>query len=215
MFERFTDSARQVVVLAQDEARLLKHPSVGTEHLLLGMVGEREGVAARVLADLGIELAPLRAQLVRIVGVGDTASDRPLPFTPRTKRVLELAKREAQALGHTYIATEHLLLGLVCENEGVGARILHDHGADPATIQDAVAHMLARPSRRRATVVTRAARLVVACPDCGEPFETVAADGADARVKDAGEGDHVCSGCGATWRVAYTVTWQRKPPQGR
>jgi ATP-dependent Clp protease ATP-binding subunit ClpC len=212
MFERFTDAARQVVVLALDEARLLKHPSIGTEHLLLGMVREQEGVAARVLADLGIELGPLRAQLVRIVGVGDTENERGIPFTPRTKRVLELAKREAEALGHTYIGTEHLLLGLVCENEGVGARVLHDHGVDPATIQDAIARMLSSPSRRRATVVTRSSRLVVACPDCGEPLETVATDRADAHVRDAAEGDHVCSRCGATWRVAYAVTWERQTP---
>ncbi len=126
--------------------------------------------------------------------------------------MLELAKREAEALGHTSIGTEHLLLGLVCENEGVGARVLHDYGVDPATIHDAVARMLSSPSRRRATVVTRSSRLVVACPDCGEPLETVATDRADAHVRDAAEGDHVCSGCGATWRVAYAVTWERQTP---
>jgi ATP-dependent Clp protease ATP-binding subunit ClpC len=149
VFERFTDAARQAVVLAQDEARVLKHPSIGTEHLLLGMVREQEGVAARVLADLGIELDPLRAQLVRIVGVGDTASDRPIPFTPRTKRLFELAKREAEALGHTSIGTEHLLLGLVRENEGVGARVLDDHGVGAETIRAAIARMLLLPSGGR------------------------------------------------------------------
>ncbi len=212
MFERFTEAARQVVVVAQDEARLLKHPSVGTEHLLLGMVREQEGVAARVLADLGIELAPLRAQLVRIVGVGDTTSDRPLPFTPRAKRVMELAKREAEALGHTYIATEHLLLGLAGENEGVGARLVHDRGVDAEAIQDAVARRLSMPARRPATVVTRSSLLVLPCPDCGDQIETVAVERPDARLDVATEGDRTCPGCGATWRLTTTVTWERKTP---
>jgi ATP-dependent Clp protease ATP-binding subunit ClpA len=134
-------------------------------------------------------------------------------FTNDARQVVVLAQDEARMLKHPSIGTEHLLLGLVCENEGVGARVLHDHGADPATIQDAVARILSRPIRRRATVVTRSSRLVVACPDCGEPFETVAAERADAHVRDAAECDHVCRGCGAaTWRVAYTVTWERKTP---
>ena len=126
MFERFTERARQVVVLAQDEARALKHNYIGTEHILLGLLREEEGLAARVLESLDITVEEVRAQVARIVGQGDEVTTGQIPFTPRAKKVLELALREALSLGHNYIGTEHILLGLVRENEGVAARILLD-----------------------------------------------------------------------------------------
>src|SRR5207248_887978 len=123
MFERFTERARQVVVLAQDEARALKHNYIGTEHILLGLLREEEGLAARVLESLDITVEEVRAQVARIVGQGDEVTTGQIPFTPRAKKVLELALREALSLGHNYIGTEHILLGLVREHEGLAARI--------------------------------------------------------------------------------------------
>jgi ATP-dependent Clp protease ATP-binding subunit ClpA len=111
MFERFTERARQVVVLAQDESRMLKHNYIGTEHILLGLLREEHGQAARVLGSLGITVEEVRAQVVRIVGLGDEPTEANIPFTPRAKKVLELALREALSLGHDYIGTEHILLG--------------------------------------------------------------------------------------------------------
>jgi ATP-dependent Clp protease ATP-binding subunit ClpC len=143
MFERFTERARQVVVLAQDEARALRHNYIGTEHLLLGLLREEEGIAARVLGELGVTVDEVRAQVGRIVGQGDEEVDTgQIPFTPRAKKVLELALREAQALGHQYIGTEHVLLGLVRENSGVAARILLDFGADAERIRNEIIGLL-------------------------------------------------------------------------
>ena len=129
MFERFTERARQVVVLAQDEARALRHNYIGTEHLLLGLLREEEGLGARVLESFGVTVEDVRRDVERIIGVGDEVENGQIPFTPRGKKVLELALREAQSLGHNHIGTEHILLGLARENEGVAARILMDHGA--------------------------------------------------------------------------------------
>src|ERR1035438_3480877 len=152
MFERFTERARQVVVLAQEEARTLKHNYIGTEHLLLGLLREEEGVAARVLESLDITVERVRAQVVRIVGSGEEVTSGQIPFTPRAKKVLELALREALSLGHNYIGTEHILLGLVRENEGVAARILLDFDADSEKIRNEVIRMLSGPgSRQRGT----------------------------------------------------------------
>jgi ATP-dependent Clp protease ATP-binding subunit ClpA len=134
-----------VVVLAQEEARALKHNYIGTEHILLGLLREEEGLAARVLVSLDITVERVRAQVVRIVGAGEEATAGQIPFTPRAKKVLELALREALSLGHSYIGTEHILLGLVRENEGVAARILHDFGADAETIRNEVIRMLSDP----------------------------------------------------------------------
>ena len=142
MFERFTERARQVVVFAQDEARLLRHNYIGTEHLLLGLIREEEGVAARVLDSLGIALEPVRDQVERIIGLGDEAMSGQVPFTPRAKKVLELALREALALGHNYIGTEHVLLGIVREGEGVANRILVDLGADAEKLRNEVVRLI-------------------------------------------------------------------------
>jgi ATP-dependent Clp protease ATP-binding subunit ClpC len=149
MFERFTERARQVVVLAQEEARTLKHNYIGTEHILLGLLREEEGLAARVLESLDITVERVRAQVVRIVGSGEEVTSGQIPFTPRAKKVLELALREALSLGHNYIGTEHILLGLVRENEGVAARILLDFDADSEKIRNEVIRMLSGPGGRR------------------------------------------------------------------
>jgi ATP-dependent Clp protease ATP-binding subunit ClpA len=142
MFERFTDRARRVVVLAQEEAGLLNHNYVGTEHLLLGLVSEGQGVAARALESLGIRLEAVRAQVEEIIGQGQTASTGHIPFTPRAKRVLELSLREAKQLGHNYIGTEHLLLGLIREREGVAAQVLLTLGGDLSGVRQQVIQLL-------------------------------------------------------------------------
>jgi ATP-dependent Clp protease ATP-binding subunit ClpC len=148
LFERFTERAREVVVLAQDEARALKHDYIGTEHILLGLLREEEGLAARVLDGLDITLEEARVQVERVVGRGDEeVRAGTIPFTPRAKKVLELSLREAMSLGHNYIGTEHILLGLVRENEGVAARILLDFDADARTIRTEILRRLAGPGR--------------------------------------------------------------------
>src|SRR5438132_170993 len=142
MFERFTERARQAVVLAQEEARALKHNYIGTEHLLLGLLRKEEGVAAHVLESLEITLEEVRAQVAHIVGQGDEVTSGQIPFTPRAKKVLELALREALGIGHNYIGTEHILLGLTRENEGVAARILLELGAEPQQIRERIVDVL-------------------------------------------------------------------------
>jgi ATP-dependent Clp protease ATP-binding subunit ClpA len=148
MFERFTERARRVVVLAQEEARGFRHNYIGTEHILLGLLREEEGLAARVLESLKIPVEEVRAQVARIVGQGDEVTIGQIPFTPRAKRVLELALREALSIGHNYIGTEHILLGLVHENGGVAARILLDFDADAEKIRGEVMRMLSGPGRQ-------------------------------------------------------------------
>ena len=143
MFERLTERARQVVVLAQDEARALKHNYIGTEHLLLGLLRQEKGLAARVLESLGVTVEEVRYQVARMIGQGDEVTQGQIPFTPRAKKVLELSLREAKALQHGYIGTEHILLAIVRENEGVAARILLDLDADAETIRSAVIRILA------------------------------------------------------------------------
>ena len=130
MFERFTERARQVVVLAQDEARALKHNYIGTEHILLGLLREEEGLAARVLEQLDITVEEVRAQVAHIVGQGDEVTTGQIPFTPRAKKVLELALREALRLRHHHIGTEHILLGLLREGHGLAALVLTEAGVD-------------------------------------------------------------------------------------
>lgn len=135
MFERFTERARQVVVLAQDEARSLGHAYIGTEHLLLGLIREEQGLAARVLSTLDVELEDVKDRVRAIVGEGDEVPTGQIPFTPRGKKTLELGLREGLRLGHNYIGTEHLLLGLARLDDGVAAQILRDLGVDAERIQ--------------------------------------------------------------------------------
>jgi len=138
LFQRFTDRARRAVHLAQEEARLLRHNYVGTEHLLLGLLYEGEGIAAQALGSLGVSLQAVRAQVEQIIGHGPTTPTGHIPFTPRAKKALELSLREALALGHNYIGTEHLLLGLIRDGEGVAAQVLARFDADHARLRELV-----------------------------------------------------------------------------
>jgi ATP-dependent Clp protease ATP-binding subunit ClpC len=187
VFERFTDQARRVVVLAQEEARMLNHNYIGTEHVLLGLVREGDGVAAKALGSFGIDLDAVRRQVEEIVGGGQAAPTGHIPFTPRAKKVLELSLRESLQLGHEYIGTEHILLGLVREGEGVAAQVLQKHGADLDRVRRAVLEQLGEPDvgtppestaaeRTHGEVVEASLRTLVqaedfpTCPACSAPL---------------------------------------------
>lgn len=142
MFERFTDRARRVVVLAQEESQRLSHNYIGSEHLLLGLLAEREGVAARALESLNVTLTAAREQVEEIIGPGQQTPRGHIPFTPRAKKILELALREALTMGSEVINTEHLLLGLIDEGDGVGAQILQRLGATAQAVREAVARLI-------------------------------------------------------------------------
>lgn len=146
-FERFTERARQVLVLAQDEARQLKHNYIGTEHLLLGLFREEEGIGARVLASLGLNITDLRQYLRFQIGEGDVALKSQIPMTPRAKKVCEFALREALSLGHTYVGTEHLLLGLMREGGGVAVAFLLQSDVDAEKVRNEVIRTLTGPGR--------------------------------------------------------------------
>jgi Clp amino terminal domain, pathogenicity island component/ClpX C4-type zinc finger len=190
VFERFTDRARRVIVLAQEEARLLDHNYIGTEHVLLGLIHEGEGVAARALESLDISLGAVRAQVEEIIGQGDTAPVGHIPFTPRAKKVLELSLREALQLGHNYIGTEHILLGLIREGEGVAAQVLVRLGADLATVRTRVILILSGHPRVGTPAGTRVGAFQVAhaprCSFCGREVSEVAhyAQGTGAAICD-------------------------------
>ena len=142
MFERFTDRARRVIVLAQEEARALQHNYIGTEHLLLGLIREGEGVAAKALASKGVELDATRKQVEEMIGKGNAAPNGHIPFTPHAKQVLEFSLREALQLGHSYIGTEHILLGLIREGEGVGTQVLIKMDVDLGELRSATIDMI-------------------------------------------------------------------------
>ena len=142
MFERFTDRARRVVVSAQEEARLLNHSYIGTEHILLGLIGEGKGIGAQALIQHRVSLEAARAKIREIIGEGPESPKGHIPFTPRAKKVLELSLREAIGLGHNYIGTEHILLGLVREGEGVAAQVLTDLGITLAELRPTILGLL-------------------------------------------------------------------------
>jgi ATP-dependent Clp protease ATP-binding subunit ClpC len=151
MFERFTDRARRAVVQAQDEARTLNHDFIGTEHILLGLVGEGQGVAAKALESLGVSMEAVRQRVEDIVPPGQVeVRTGHIPFTPRAKKVLELSLSEAKLLGHRYIGTEHILLGLLREGEGVAAQVLTALGADLDGVRERVLQLLAEYQARKA-----------------------------------------------------------------
>jgi ATP-dependent Clp protease ATP-binding subunit ClpC len=158
VFERFTERARGVVTSAQNEARALKHNYIGTEHILLGLIDEVDTVAESVLKELGVTRDYVTEQIERIIGAGDASPSGQLPFTPRTKRLIDMSLREALSLGHNYVGTEHILLGLTRETESVATRILTDLGLDSESIRDGVLAKLAGPGRKkpdeRATIQT-------------------------------------------------------------
>jgi ATP-dependent Clp protease ATP-binding subunit ClpC len=179
MFERFTDRARRAVVLAQEEARMLDHDYIGTEHLLLGLIHEREGVAARALEALGMSLSDVRGEVESVIGRGDTPPAGRIPFTPRAKKVLELSLREALQLGHNYIGTEHILLGLVREGEGVGARVLTERGATLEGVREQVLSIIGSVAGAAPSTEPEAAEPEAvegpACPRCRASLEETAA----------------------------------------
>jgi ATP-dependent Clp protease ATP-binding subunit ClpC len=142
MFERFTDRARRVVVEAQEEARTLNHSYIGTEHILLGLIHEGNGTGAKALESLGISLDTLRQQVQEVIGQGQHAPSGHIPFTPQAKKVLELSLSESKALGHHYIGTEHILLGLIREGDGVAAQVLVKLGADRIRVRQQVIQLL-------------------------------------------------------------------------
>jgi ATP-dependent Clp protease ATP-binding subunit ClpC len=184
VFERFTDRARAVLILAQEEARLLNHSFIGTEHLLLGMIHEGEGVAAKALESLGVELEPVRGRVRETIQMPVDSTEAGIPFTPRAKKVLELALREALQLGHSYIGTEHILLGLVREGRGVGVQVLQGLGVEPSQVRLEVIQLLSgyQPSDAQQKV----GRVGVV-----PPRPTGAKFGATR------PGEPICTGCGA------------------
>lgn len=157
MFERFTDRARRTVVLAQDEARRLHHDHIGTEHLLLGLVREDEGVAARVLEAMGVSPAGVRQQVGEVIGQGSVQRAGHIPFTPGAKKALEYSLREAQQLGHEHIGTEHILLGLIREEEGVAAQVLDRLGVELDAARHKVIELVTGTARGSPTAVAPAA----------------------------------------------------------
>jgi ATP-dependent Clp protease ATP-binding subunit ClpC len=166
MFERYTQRARQVVVFAQDEARALQHDHIGTEHLLLGLLRETKGLAARVLAELDITLMPVRTRVLDRVAAGEGNAGQ-IPLSAHARQVLDLALREATAGGHHLIGTEHILLALVRENEGLAARVLLDCGAGPQRIRDEVKRLLPRPAPQRPGTDVASAAARDRLPDIG------------------------------------------------
>ena len=167
MFERFTDRARRVVVLAQEEARMLNHNYIGTEHILLGLIHEGEGVAAKALESLGISLDAVRQQVEEIIGQGQQAPSGHIPFTPRAKKVLELSRRESEQLGHNYIGTEHILLGLIREGDGVAAQVLVKLGADLNRVRQQVIQLLhGHPAEEPVSARSAARELEVRAGQC-------------------------------------------------
>jgi ATP-dependent Clp protease ATP-binding subunit ClpA len=190
MFERFTDRARRVVVLAQEESRMLNHNYIGTEHILLGLIHEGDGIAAKALESLNISLEAVRQQVEEIIGQGQAAPTGHIPFTPRAKKVLELSLREALQLGHNYIGTEHILLGLIREGEGVAAQVLKKLGADLNRVRQTVVQLLSGYTggegemppemeelyRQMSTGTGVAVEDFPICPRCSAPLaETLAA----------------------------------------
>jgi ATP-dependent Clp protease ATP-binding subunit ClpC len=209
VFERFTDRARRVVVLAQEEARMLNHNYIGTEHLLLGLIREEDGVAAQVLRAMTIDLDQTRRSVEEIVGQGGLATHGHIPFTPRGKKVLELSLREALQLGHNYIGTEHILLGLIREGEGVAAQVLQKQGADLTRVRQAVIQLLSGHAAGVEESAGEKAELrpepaspesFPRCGSCGASLaETLTTKTLEAAVGDEGTSVRIayCGRCGA------------------
>jgi hypothetical protein len=205
MFERFTDQGRRVLVLAQDEARLLNHNFIGTEHILLGLLHEGDGLAAQALGSLGIGLQVVREKVDQTVGPAGKSLTGSAPFTPRSKKVLELSLREALQLGHGYIGTEHILLGLVREGEGVGAQVLVSMGADPVDVRQRVLQVMAGSPAQDPTKpgVAWSAGAPAPAPRCGRCGASLS-ESARYRSLDALPGDGEDAGNGP---ISVTVLY--------
>jgi ATP-dependent Clp protease ATP-binding subunit ClpC len=192
MFERFTDRARNVVVLAQEEARLLKHNYIGTEHILLGLVRESEGIAAQALQALGIGLEAVREQVQEIIGTGQHAPSGTIPFTPRAKKVLELSLREAMQLGDSYIGTEHILLGLIREGEGVAAQVLVKLDGNLNKVRQQVIRMKAgTPTTEEMPAAAAGAAESTGGPESAGPAESAGRVASAGRAESAGQGGRI------------------------
>ncbi len=213
MFERFTDRARRVLTYAQDEARLLNHSFIGTEHILLGLIREGHGVGAQALQSLGISLEAVRGKVEETIGMAGTAPSSSPPFTPRAKKVLELSLREALQLNHSYIGTEHILLGLVREGEGVAATVLVSLGADLGRVRQEVVKLMSggqgaqrggRTDEPGSTASHPPLSLEPCCPRCRESLSEVAQIRTMALHPDSGDAEPVsidvvyCVRCGTT-----------------
>jgi ATP-dependent Clp protease ATP-binding subunit ClpC len=211
MFERFTDRARRVVVLAEEEARMLDHNYIGTEHVLLGLIHEGEGVAAMTLDTLHISLEAVRQQVEEIIGRGQAASSGHIPFTPRAKKVLELSLRESLQLGHDFIGTEHILLGLIREGEGVAAQVLQRLGADLNRVRQTVIQLLSGSTagtREQDPVEPWGRASGPNCPWCNLPLERTLAHRTLLVPAADDEGEPIsfqalfCTGCGGLVRTS-------------
>jgi ATP-dependent Clp protease ATP-binding subunit ClpC len=206
MFERFTDRSRRAVVMAQEEARLLNPNYIGTEHILLGLVREDEGIAARALGAMSISLQSVRREVEDIIGQGQAVPRGHIPFTPRAKKVLELSLREALQLGHNYIGTEHILLGLVREGEGVAAQVLEKLGADLERVRQTVVQLLSgyQVGAGEPPIPTEdPGPSGPLCPSCRRPLEiSLGYRTVTARPAEDDEGEEMpvrvayCTGCG-------------------
>jgi ATP-dependent Clp protease ATP-binding subunit ClpC len=210
VFERFTDRGRRVVVLAQEESRMLNHNYIGTEHILLGLVHEGGGVAALALEKLDISIEAVRQQVGEIIGQGQAAPTGHIPFTPRAKKVLELSLREALQLGHNYIGTEHILLGLIREGEGVAAQVLQKLGADLNRVRQTVIQLLSGYPVASEEIPTTGWTPASgpSCPWCSKPLEGSLAYRTMVAAPDDDEGDPIslfllyCKGCGGIVRTS-------------
>jgi ATP-dependent Clp protease ATP-binding subunit ClpA len=220
MFERFTDRARRVIALAQEESRALNHNYIGTEHMLLGLIRERDGLAARALESLRISLKGMRQEVKEIVGEGEATPPGHVPFTPRAKKVLENALRESLGLGQNYVGTEHLLLGMLRESEGVGCQALVRSGFSLQQIRDATLGVIVHQPKGGQTIPiaqepTKAKVLesVIGrrCPGCARLLEDTARYHALEVPSDAGEGSSIsvhvvsCIGCGHVLGLVSTT----------
>ncbi len=213
MFERFTDRARRVLTFAQEEARLLNHSFIGTEHILLGVIREGDGLGGEALRRLGVSFEVVREKVVEMIGVsGSAPSDSP-PFTPRAKKVLELSLREALQLNHSYIGTEHILLGLAREGDGVAARVLADLGVDLLRVRQAVTDLMTTASEKspggrigepEEPMTPGEPPRVPSCPGCSATLSVTARFRALSVPADDGRADPVslhvvyCGQCGTT-----------------
>jgi len=198
VFERFTDRARRVVVLAQEEARLLRHDYIGTEHILLGLIHEGEDVAARALHALGVELEPVRREVEVTIGAGSKEPRGHIPFTPRAKKVLEMSLKEALSLRVNYIGTEHILLGLLREGEGVAAQVLHRQGVTLEMARQEVIALLAIDESAAAAVGDETARHRSRSPESSASgIQRIPASALRRRARDEAERPPMCPRCDA------------------
>jgi ATP-dependent Clp protease ATP-binding subunit ClpA len=209
-FERYTEFARQAAIeLAQDEARSLNHNYVGTEHILLGLLAEEEGGAARALQELGFQIHAVREQVTRIAGLGDEPVFGEVPFTPRARKVLAQAREEATALNHVSVGTEHLLLGLVRVREGVAARILGESGVDPDRVRATVLRLLHDQYEAVAEASKPPSHLDLPCPACGATLahlEISEQQGGSFTAERAGVVH--CPSCGRGYDLRYSIEWR-------